>query len=115
MLLRVDPASALPLHEQLAGQLRGAIAGGDLEPGDRLPAAKELAASLDVNVHTLLRAIQALRDEGLLDVRRGRGTVVTDAAPDVVNLAGLAAELVQQARHTGLTNQAIVELVEAQL
>lgn len=115
MLLRIDPASGQPLHEQLAGQMRAAIAAGDLVAGERLPPAKELAASLDVNVHTLLRATQTLRDEGLLDVRRGRGTVVTDQAPNLAAVGDLATELIKEARRSGMTDQSILDLVEAQL
>lgn len=115
MLLRVDLTSSQPLHEQLAGQLRQAIADGDPAPGDKLPPARELAASLGVNVHTMLRAFQTLRDEGLLEVRRGRGTIVTGKAPERANFASLAESLVQEARRAGLGNDQIRALVEAQL
>lgn len=115
MLLQVDLASSQPLHDQLAGQLRQAIADGDPAPGDKLPPARELASSLGVNVHTLLRAFQTLRDEGLLEVRRGRGTIVTDKAPEQANFVELARELVAQARRAGLADDRIRELLEAQL
>ena len=115
MLLRIDPQSSQSLHDQLAGQLRKAIADGDLGPGEKLPAARALAESLGVNVHTLLRAFQALREEGLLDVRRGRGTIVTGAAPTFAKFTGLARKLVDEARRAGLADGEIVQLVEAQL
>lgn len=115
MLLRVDTASSQALHDQLAGQLRQAIADGDPGPGDKLPPARELASSLGINVHTVLRAFQTLRDEGLLEVRRGRGTIVTGNAPERVNFVSLAESLVQEARRAGLGNDQIRALVEAQL
>ena len=115
MLLRVDHGSSQPLHDQLAGQLRQAIAKGDPAPGDKLPPARELANGLGVNVHTMLRAFQTLRDEGLLEVRRGRGTIVTDTAPDQVNLVDKARDLVEQARRIGADDDAIRQLLEAQL
>ena len=115
MLLRVDLASSQPLHDQLAGQLRKAIAAGDPAPGDKLPPARDLAESLGVNVHTLLRAFKTLRDEGLLEVRRGRGTIVTDVAPQRVNFVHLAKTLVEEARRAGLADDKIRQLVEAQL
>lgn len=115
MLLRVDTASSRSLHEQIAAQIRAAIAAGDPAPGDRLPPARELAAGLDVNVHTVLRALQTLRDEGLLEVRRGRGTIVTGAAPRTAGIADLARQLVEEARKVACSDDDIRRLLEAQL
>lgn len=94
---------------------RGAIARGDLQPGERPPAARTLAHSLGVNLHTVLRAYSSLHTEGLLDVRRGRGARVTDQAPTRSHLTGLAATLVVEARRAGLVDQEIRQLLEAQL
>ncbi len=115
MLLRVDHESSLSLHEQIAGGLRAAIASGELQPGERLPPARQLAHGLDVNVHTLLRATQTLRDEGLLEIRRGRGTAVTGVAPKLAAFGDLAQRLVNEARRGGLDDREIVRLVEARL
>jgi GntR family transcriptional regulator len=79
VLFRIDPTSAEPLFAQLAAQVRSAVVRGDLAPGTRLPSARDLAASLDVNLHTVLHAYQDLRDEGLIELRRGRGAVVSEA------------------------------------
>lgn len=115
MLLTVDLQSSHPLHDQLAGQLRQAISAGDPGPGEKLPPAKELAASLGVNIHTMLRAYKTLQDEGLLEVRRGRGTLVTNKAPQHVNVVSIAKQLVTEARHQGLGDSGIRQLLEAQL
>lgn len=115
MLLKVDHSSNQALHDQLAGQLRAAIASGAVEPGQRLAPARELAAGLDVNVHTVLRALKTLKEEGLVDMRRGRGTVVTGTAPKMASLSELAERLVQEARRNGLDRREIIELVEGKL
>ncbi len=115
MLLRVDTASNLALHEQIAAQVRAAIANGDPAPGDRLPPARELADGLDVNVHTVLRALQTLRDEGLLEVRRGRGTIVTANAADTAGVTRLVQQLVAEARRVALSDDDIRNLVEVNL
>lgn len=115
MILKVDHSSAQPLHDQIAGQLRAAIAGGTVNAGDRLPPARELAAGLDVNVNTMLRALKTLREEGLVDMRRGRGTVITGQAPRKARFVELAEQLVAEARHSGLSREQILQLVEERL
>lgn len=112
MLLRVDPASSLPIFAQIAGAVRREVLEGRLSTGDRLPAAKEVARSLDVNLHTVLRAYQELRDEGLVDLRRGRGAVVTGAQPTALVEVGEAVRaLVRAAATAGLSQQETVSLV----
>ena len=71
---KLDHRSPTPLFEQTAAEIRRAIADGEAKPGERLPPAKDLAAVLGVNTNTVLRA---LRDEGLLEFRRGRGITGT--------------------------------------
>ncbi len=115
MLLSVDAGSSQAIHDQLAGQLRRAIADGTVTAGERLPAARELADGLGVNVHTVLRALQTVRDEGLVDIRRGRGTVVTGRAPRLAECVELARRMVVEARTAGLTNAEIRQALEAQL
>lgn len=111
MLWQVDPTSATPLFEQLASSIRGAVSSGTLRRGDRLPAAREVAESLQINLHTVLRAYQQLRDEGLIELRRGRGAVVTASEP-AARLGNLVAELRAEARRLGLTDEQLVRLVE---
>lgn len=115
MLIRIDPTSSRPLHEQIAAGVRRAIAEATIEPGDRLPPAKQLAASLDVNMHTVLKAYARLRDEGLVEMRRGRGVTVVGTGPDSAELIEQARRLVEDARQVGLTAEEIRQLVEVQL
>ena len=78
------------------------LARGTLRAGDRLPSAREVAAALEVNIHTVLRAYQDLRDEGLVDLRRGRGAVVTDNAGLSPELLADIQALVAEARRLGV-------------
>ncbi|MFE4452835.1 GntR family transcriptional regulator [Streptomyces sp. NPDC056796] len=117
MLFRVLPGSPVPLGEQIAACVRGAIADGTAAPGERLPPAREVAESLGVNVHTVLRGFQRLRDEGLLELRRGRGAVITAApgAPGRARIAEAVQALVDEARELALTDQEFLSLVHTAL
>ena len=110
MLWQVDPRDPQPLYEQIAEVVRRAVADQELTAGDRLPAAKELAASLDVNLHTILRAYQQLRDEGLVQLHRGRGAVVAPAAARLGELQADVSALARRARDLGLTSDALAAL-----
>jgi DNA-binding LacI/PurR family transcriptional regulator len=89
--VRVDPEAALPLSAQLHQQIAWLIASGELQQGDRLPAIRELAKHLGINMHTVRVAYQKLEADGLVASRRGVGTSV--AAYDPRRLARLAPDL----------------------
>lgn len=76
MYLRLDPHNGVPLGVQIAAGLRVAIATRRLAPGERLPSARELAAELHVNFHTVRKAYGDLEAEGLVELRRGLGAFV---------------------------------------
>jgi GntR family transcriptional regulator len=107
----VDLSSPIPLHEQVAAAIRRAIADGEVGPGDRLPPARDLAAVLGVNANTVFRALRALRDEGVLEFRRGRGVTVTGAAPQRSAVLAKARELVEVARRYGLGPDELVQVI----
>jgi GntR family transcriptional regulator len=108
--VKVDRNEAVPLHDQVAAEIRRAIAAGEAAPGDRLPPAKDLAAVLEVNPNTVLRALRILRDEGLLEFRRGRGiTVAASAGQGAV--VQKARELLELARYHGYRKEDVLELV----
>ncbi len=112
MLIRINPSSTLPVFEQIAAGARRAIADGELGAGEQLPAARALAESLGVNMHTALRAYQLLRDEGLVELRRGRGVTITGNQPAAqARLVEAIAAVVGQARALGLAKDEAAELV----
>lgn len=75
MFLHLDASSPTPLYAQLIAALRRAIVSGEIADGERLPSAQDLAAALDLNRNTVLRAYRDLREEGLVELHRGRGTI----------------------------------------
>jgi GntR family transcriptional regulator len=98
-------------YEDVAAELRRAIAEGEAKPGERLPPARDLAAVLGVNTNTVLRALRDLRAEGLLDFRRGRGVTVA-GTPERGALVAQARELVRAARRQGYAIDELLELIE---
>ena len=112
MLVKVDRHDPTLLHEQVAGEIRRAIAEGEASPGERLPPARDMAAVLGINTNTVLRALRVLRDEGLLEFRRGHGVRVTGSAEHGAVLTK-ARELVQFARHNGYQRDELVEIIQA--
>lgn len=107
----IDHASSVPLHEQVAAAIRRAIAEGEAVAGERLPPAKDLAAVLGVNANTVFRGLRTLRDEGLVEFRRGRGVTVSGIAPQRSALIEKARELVELARHCGYRPEELAEIV----
>ena len=109
--VKVDRGEPLELHEQVAGEIRRAIADGEAKPGERLPPARDLAAVLGVNTNTVLRALRELRDEGLLEFRRGRGITVTGTAEQSA-VTERAMELLRYARTHGYKPDELIRIIE---
>jgi GntR family transcriptional regulator len=109
--VKIDRSESLGLHEQVAAELRRAIAEGEARPGERLPPARDLAAVLGVNTNTVLRALRLLRDEGLLNFRRGLGITVASTAERGAVVAR-AKELVEFARQQGYRRDELIDIIE---
>jgi GntR family transcriptional regulator len=108
--VNIDRSATLPLHEQVAAQIRRAIADGEAEPGERLPLAKDLAAVLGVNKNTVLRALHMLRDEGLLEFRRGRGISVA-GTPQRGAVISQVRSLIEFAAQQGYGRDEVIEMI----
>src|ERR1700751_1459959 len=109
--VKIDRAEPTDLYEQVAGEIRRAIADGEAKPGERLPPARDLAAVLDVNTNTVLRSLRLLRDEGLLEFRRGRGVTVA-GTPERGAVIARARDLVAFARQQGYRRDELIRLIE---
>ena len=92
--------------------LRRAVAEGQATAGARLPPAVDLAAMLGVSRNTVLRAVRLLRDEGVLEFRRGRGITVT-GTPQRTALVTGARELLAEADRQGYRRDDLVDLIQA--
>jgi GntR family transcriptional regulator len=110
--VNVDRSGPGLLHDQVAAQIRRAIAAGEAAPGERLPLAKDLAAVLGVNKNTVLRALHILREEGLLEFRRGRGITVVGTPARGAVLARTR-DLIEFARRYGFEPAEIIQMIES--
>ena len=112
LAIKIDRDEPTEIFEQVAAEIRRAIADGEAKPGERLPPARDLAAVLGVNTNTVLRSLRLLREEGLLEFRRGRGiTVVGTPRQSVV--VTKAKELLQVARDNGYQRSELIEILES--
>ena len=110
--VNIDRSEPVALHDQVAADIRRAIAEGEAGPGERLPLVKDIAAVLGVNKNTVLRAMHILRDEGLLEFRRGRGITVA-GTPERSAVLNRVRETVALARHHGYRPQDVIEMIES--
>jgi GntR family transcriptional regulator len=81
--LRIDPADSRPIWRQIEESVRHLVASGALAAGASVPSVRDLARDLQVNPATVSKAYQRLTDAGVLMVRRGEGTYVSEAPPEL--------------------------------
>jgi GntR family transcriptional regulator len=118
-LLFVDEKDPRPLYTQLVGQVKEQIRKGALEPEEELPSVRDLAGTLGINLHTVHRAYQILRDEGVILLRLGRRPRVAplretpaDRKEIQTRLTTRLNELITEAFHLGLSPREFRALVD---
>jgi GntR family transcriptional regulator len=109
--VKVSRDEPVPLHEQVAAEIRRDIAEGQARPGERLPPARDMAAVLGVHTNTVFRALRILRDEGILDFQRGRGVTVA-GTPEQGAVLAKVRELIDFARTQGYRREDLVTMIE---
>lgn len=80
MLIRIDFESDQPIYLQIRDQIVEGIASGGLAPGESLPSVRQLAADLDINLHTANKAYSILQGEGFVKVHKREGFLVRSLA-----------------------------------
>ena len=111
----IDAAGAVPVYEQIRSQVAGAVADGRLVDGERLPAARTLAADLGIAINTVGRAYSELEAAGVVISRRRVGTVVTSAGrgPVPADVLAAAQRFALRAAAAGLTAEQAIDLVRS--
>jgi GntR family transcriptional regulator len=87
MQFQIQTASKLPIYQQLAEQIREAVAQGRLSAGEQLPSVRDLSRTLVVNPNTIARAYTELERDGVLHTRQGKGVFVAVPSSDLTKSA----------------------------
>src|SRR5210317_1011212 len=82
LFYQIDPHSGLPVYRQVMDQTKHYIASGALVAGDQLPSIRELATRLSVNPATIVKAYNELQNEGVMEIKQGKGAFVSDGLPE---------------------------------
>jgi GntR family transcriptional regulator len=119
MVLRLNPASGIPIYLQLIEQVKHAIETGAIQAGDQLPSVRKMAEDLVINPNTVARAYRDLEYEGIIELKHGAGAFIRDTVVARAKLMHKAVSIVQSAidRLTAmdLTEDEIRRLVENEL
>jgi GntR family transcriptional regulator len=121
MHMHINTTNGIPIYEQIARQVKFAVANSSLQVGERVPSVREMAAQIAVNANTVARAYRDLQVEGVLLPIRGTGLAVTSEAPQKCRAERL--EMIRQrlrsvlaeAYHNQITQDEIRGLVDAEL
>jgi len=121
MLVSIDENDSRPIYLQITSQIKEQVSNGMLPPGTELPSVRELADSLDINMHTVRNAYLKLREDGIIKLRLGRRAIIARRiipqhnASLETNLETRMKELVTDALLTGLPPEEIRRIVTRQL
>lgn len=76
MILNLDFTSDVPIYSQIKEQIIKSIARGDLKVNESLPSVRNMAEEIGVNLHTVNKSYNLLKDEGYINIDRRKGAVV---------------------------------------
>ena len=115
---RLDVRTGVPVYRQMIDQILGAIAAGQLGPGDKLPTVRQVAVDLAINPNTVVRAYKEMEIRGVLTTQQGSGTFISDAPvkPDEVvrrrRLSQFAGDVAERAGAEGYSLGELIEVLE---
>lgn len=97
-MVHLDYRDAKPIYTQIMDNIRGQIAAGILQPGDKLPSVREMATQRSINPNTIQRAYRELEQQGIIETLPGKGCFVCGGmrAPDWAKLEGAVTQLLSQ-------------------
>jgi len=121
MHMQINTSNGIPIYEQIARQVKFAVANSSLQVGEHVPSVREMAGKLAVNANTVARAYRDLQSDGILLPIRGTGLAVTPEAPQKCRAERLEMirerlrSVLAEAYHNQITADEVRGLVEAEL
>jgi GntR family transcriptional regulator len=121
MFFAISAHNGVPIYEQIVRQVKFAVAGGLLAPGERVPSVRELARELVINPNTVARAYRELQTEGILEAVRGTGLEIAVGAERLCSderlklVRARLKDVFREARQSRLDVKQIRALVEREL
>ena len=114
MLLSLDFSSQTPIYQQIRNQIVLAVADGRLQPGQRIPSMRALADETGINMMTVNKAYQLLRQEGYLEIDRRSGARIAPVDDDTAfikeQLHPQLSLLIGEARLHGISRESFLSL-----
>lgn len=117
LLRHITPAAGGPLYQQIIDAVKREVSEGRLPPGYAMPSFRVLAGELMVSLITVKRAYEELERDGMLYLRQGLGTFVTEHAADANRRAKadqarqLISQAIREAREAGLSRRHIQRML----
>lgn len=121
MNIVIKTQGTMAIYEQIVNQMKNQIVTGVLQAGEALPSIRALAGELQISVITTKRAYEELEKEGLIRSVAGKGFYVCEYNKDYLKekqlmmLESRLTEIIFECKNAGLTNEYILEMVEALL
>ncbi|WLV25019.1 GntR family transcriptional regulator [Aciduricibacillus chroicocephali] len=115
MFIEINFEAEQPIYSQIVHQIIGGIARNDLSAGESLPSVRALAADIGVNLHTVNKAYQQLKQDGYIIIHRRKGVTVHPDGPPIADEAfieSLKAELMPKVAEAACRNLQQEELME---
>lgn len=118
MLVNLDFESDIPIYEQLKNEIIIGIAKKQLVPGERLPSVRALASDIGINLHTVNKAYQQLKQDGFLQIHRQRGVVIHPDGPPPADklfkqeLSNAIKPMLAEAMAKGMTKEQVEALLQ---
>ncbi len=111
MILRLNPASGVPLYLQLIEQVKHAIETGAIRAGEQLPSVRQMAEELTINPNTVARAYRELEHDGIIELKHGSGAFICESIVPRATLMQKAQTIV----HSAVDRLASLNLAEDEI